>query len=83
MPVKRSATWGRAIGTRLATATFTNETASGWQQVDFATLVAQGASVAQSGRYLQYRALLSTTDSSVTPSLQEVHLGTPTAASSP
>ncbi|MCI0670803.1 MAG: cadherin-like domain-containing protein, partial [Myxococcaceae bacterium] len=47
------------------------------------TPVAQGASVAQSGRYLQYRALLSTTDSSVTPSLQEVRLGTPTAASSP
>lgn len=29
-----------ATGTRLASATFTNETASGWQQVDFATPVA-------------------------------------------
>jgi len=29
-----------SAGTRLATATFTNETASGWQQVDFATPVA-------------------------------------------
>ena len=29
-----------STGTRLATATFTNETASGWQQVNFATPVA-------------------------------------------
>ena len=29
-----------STGTRLATATFTSETASGWQQVNFATPVA-------------------------------------------
>ena len=35
-----SATYGRATATRLATVTFTNETASGWQQALFATPVA-------------------------------------------
>jgi uncharacterized protein DUF4082 len=35
-----TATLWRLNGTQLATATFTNETASGWQQVNFATPVA-------------------------------------------
>ena len=37
---RTSATCGRNTGTLLATATFTGETASGWQQVNFATPVA-------------------------------------------
>ena len=39
-PAPMSADLWRSTGTLLATATFTNETASGWQQVNFATPVA-------------------------------------------
>ena len=38
-----SAASGRSSGTLLASATFTNETASGWQQVNFSQPVAIAA----------------------------------------
>jgi hypothetical protein len=41
-----------ASGTQLATATFTNETASGWQQVDFASPVAITANTTYVASYL-------------------------------
>nr|WP_238345086.1 DUF4082 domain-containing protein [Actinopolymorpha cephalotaxi] len=41
-----------STGTRLATATFTNETATGWQQVDFSTPVAINANTTYVASYL-------------------------------
>ena len=78
-PAPTSATCGPSSGQLLATATFTGETASGWQQVNFATPVAINPNTtyvasyfAPKGHYSQRRRLLLHAARARTPTIGSV-----------
>jgi hypothetical protein len=68
--------WSSTGGTPLATATFTGETASGWQQVNFATPVAITAGTTYVAGYFDPKGHYSDTASGLTAAVNNVPLHT-------